>query len=200
LVAVLSTACVGAGDVTVVNMEQELRTSEIREVFALLSEAFTATEFDASPQSPAAVAGLQMAPVPINSSFGVSVPCEAGSVSVAGTANGTLDDQTLEGSLSLQLTWDFDGCAITGSYGTLTVNGKPDISFIANYVIASELMTVAATQNGGFSYSVTDGRSGDCAISLSYDASYNTTTNEETGTVNGAVCGKPAEEFEDFLI
>jgi hypothetical protein len=184
----------------VVNTSQDLRTSEIQDVFTLLSEAFAATEFQASPQSPAAVAGLQMAPVPISSSFDVSVPCESGTVSIAGAADGTLDDQTLQGSLSLQLAWDFHSCVVTGYYGTLTVNGQPDISFMANYVFGSEQMTVDGTQTGGFSYSVSDGRSGTCMIDLSFDASYNATTSEETSTVSGAVCGRSAEEFEDFLI
>lgn len=197
---VFATACVGAGDVTVVNTEEQIRTSEIQDVFTLLSDAFGAADVNVTPQSPAATAGPQLVPVPVNSTFDVSVPCESGAVTVAGSAVGTLDDQTLEGDLSLQITWDFDGCVVTGDYGAITVNGQPDISFIASYVFGQQQMSVNATQAGGFSYSITDGRSGVCLIDLTLGSTYDVATSQEEQTVSGMICGRPAQEFSDYLM
>jgi hypothetical protein len=190
------TACVGAGDVTVVNSEDQLRTSEIQDVLSALSEAFGAV--DVTTNSPAA--GLQLAPVPVNTTFDVSVPCEAGVISVNGTANGSLDDETLEGDLTLQLSWDFVGCVVTSDYGSITLNGNPSIQFAAQYLFGQEQFTVTATESGGFDFATADGRTGVCPIDLSMGMSYNATTAESTENVTGWVCGRPAEEFAAFLL
>jgi hypothetical protein len=197
----LTSACIGAGDsTTVADTEEQLRTAEIQDIFATLSEAFGAAGVDVSPQSPAATAGIQMAPVPMNSTFDVSVPCESGNVIVSGVISGTLDDQTMEGDMSLQLAWEFEACVLTSSYGAITLNGNPSIQFLANYLFGAEQWTVNATQGGGFTYAVTDGRNGSCLIDLTYGATYSLTTGDATESVTGAVCGRSAEEFENFLM
>jgi len=194
----LTAACVGAGDVTVVNNDDQLRTSEIQDVLSALSGAFTTVAVSLPAAS--APEGLQLAPVPINTTFNASVPCEAGSIDVSGSANGTLDDETLEGNLALQFNWDFVGCVLTSDYGPMTLNGNPRIEFAAHYLFGQEQLGVSATESGGFDYATADGRTGLCPIDLTVEVTHSTAAGETTQSVTGSVCGRSAEEFAAFLL
>ncbi len=196
--SVLLAACVGAGDVTVVNDQDQLRPSEIQEVLSALTEAFGTVELDTSAVPRAA--GLQLAPVPVSTTFEATVPCEGGSINISGSANGTLDDETLEGNLTIQFSWSLIGCVLASDYGAITLNGNPSIQFAAEYLIGQEQFSVTASESGGFDFATADGRSGMCAIDVSISLSQSSISGESSQSVVGSVCGRSAEEFAAFLL
>jgi hypothetical protein len=178
-----------------VNSGDELSDAEIQALFNQLGEALG----DVSPSASIVRApdGLQLAEISVDQSVSVTAPCQSGTISVDGSVSGTVDDQTFESDLSMGVTVDFAACSFPSNDLTVTVDGQPDITFQADFLLTQESLSVDGSQRGGFSFTTSDGRAGSCAIDIEFDASY-TTGSAAVSSVSGTVCGRSAAAFEAY--
>jgi hypothetical protein len=95
------------------------------------------------------------------------------------------------------VTVDFAACSFPSNDLTVTVDGQPDITFQADFLLTQESLSVDGSQRGGFSFTTSDGRAGSCAIDIEFDASY-TTGSAAVSSVSGTVCGRSAAAFEAY--
>lgn len=194
----LMAAC--SGDPTGTNAGDPLTPAEIQALFNELGASFS--QINAVPalalQGDApAWAALQSAgdPISVNVDLNQTVPCEQGTIGINGSVNGSIDSETFQGTVSMDFEWTFNDCLVGAEEVTLTVNGDPSIALKADFVFGENEFTTSGTEKGGFSFTVSDGRSGSCAIDLAFETSVNTETNAISATVSGSVCGQSAEEF-----
>ena len=185
------TAC--GNDPLGVNSGDQLSSLEIQSVFNAMWAAFSS---GGVASSPAGAPGVGLVPIPINQSFTFSADCPlGGSIGIDGSANGQIDDQTLEGNLSMTFTYTLNECAVTANDITVTVSHNPEIVFEGGFTYSQDLLTVDGTERGGFEYVASDGRQGSCAIDLSFSVSYNSGTQTSTASVTGEVCGLSVDQF-----
>ncbi len=142
---------------------------------------------------------LSTAAEPINVNLDVTVPCQSGgNIGLDGSMNGDVDTQTGEGSVDVDFKWIINGCVVPTQSTTVTVQGDPHIQFAATFTFSQDSFSMDGTQAGGFSFTTGDGRSGSCAIDLSFQSSVNYTTNAVTGSFNGTICGISGSGFQTF--
>jgi hypothetical protein len=195
LAFVLGTAS-ACGDPTGTNSGDPLTNEEIAEVLSVLSETFGS--ISAIPNfslhgQPAAEAPVAFRTVPVNADFNESAGCPAGgNISLEGSVDGDVDDETFVGSIDVELTWDFNSCAVTTETTTITLNGDPHITFEGSFDFSETTFEVSGTEKGGFSYTAADGRAGSCAIDVTFSSSVNTATNAVNSSFSGTVCGQTA--------
>ena len=194
----LMAAC--SGDPTGTNSGDPLTAGEIQALFNELGASFS--QINAVPalalQGDAPTwAALQSAgdPVSVNVDINQSVPCEQGTISINGSVDGSIDTETFLGTITMDFVWNFNECMVSTETTSFTVNGDPNIALEADFVFGENEFTTSGTEKGGFSFTVSDGRSGSCAIDLAFNTSVNTETNAISSTVSGTVCGQSADAF-----
>ncbi len=190
-------ACGGDGP-TGTNSGDELTQAEIQAVFNELGTAMASFGLGEPPSAgPSASAGS----VPFEADFNQSAACtEAGTVSLRGSVNGDFDDETNVGDMSMDLFLDFNACQFSSETTTFTVDGDPEIQFMADLAFTSTTVSIEGFQQGGFRFSTSDGRAGSCAIDLTFSSSLNSETSEVSSTVSGTVCGQSAAQFEPVAL
>ena len=195
------TLMVGAcgGDATGINSGDELTTEEVAAVMAALASGFDSVGVAAQimseeiSASDIARVGPVLAPISVNESFDVSIPCESGTLDLGGSMSGTIDDETFAMDVVLGATWDPKGCVVSDGTTTFTVDGAPRVEVSVDMTSTEDALTLNGTEIGGFSYTSSDGRSGSCAI----DVTFSIVTGEQsvTSEVSGTVCGLEGSAF-----
>lgn len=155
--------------------------------------AFQGWGFDqaAASRVPAPGAGVSMslAGVPINIDWAVSVSTacdEGGTFGVDGAISGSIDDQTLAGSLTLDVATSMTDCGFLAEEQVFTFNTNPDlqlegsVSWDQNGLVG----TSTFTYNGGLDWAAADGRSGSCTFNVSVSLAQ-----DGAETASGTVCG-----------
>jgi hypothetical protein len=199
VLALFGVAACGGDDPLGVNSGDQLTPTEIQSLFDAMSAAFASG--GVSPSAPATSSGISLAPIPVDQNFTFSAACPlGGTIGVSGSANGEIDDQTLAGDLSMSFTYQINGCVVSSSDITFTVNHNPAITFGADFVFTQDQMSIDGSQRGGFEFVSSDGRSGSCAIDLTFSASYNSGTQTSTASASGTVCGQSADQLTPFDI
>lgn len=192
----LGTAC--GGSPTGINSGDPLTAEEIGELLSVLSESFGG--IGAVPNlSHTGIAvdrpTINFQSVPVNADFNETVSCPGGgNLGLQGKMDGNVDDQTFEGSIDLEFKWSINSCVVSTETTTFTVDSDPDIEFDGTYVFTETTFSMSGTEKGGFSFSASDGRSGSCAIDLSFETSFDT-QGSASGSFSGTVCGVDANEF-----
>lgn len=121
----------------------------------------------------------------------ISAMCPAGgSVSVSGSYGQTVFSTTVD------LTQNINGCGIPLADVTVTLDGDPDIGIAGEITGGGPEVSVSVELDGGFTYSVSDGRSGACEVMVSLSGTFNLETFEENiEAVSGTICGFAASGF-----
>lgn len=189
--AVFASGC-GSDGLVGVNSGDELTPGEIQALFNELGTAFAGLDFGAAPLQ----AGGGAATVPIDENFSQSAPCESGSISVSGSVEGQVDDQTFEADLHVDFTMGFNSCVVSSDVTTVTLNNPPGIEFTGDFVIGQTEFSISGHESGGFDFVTSDGREGSCAIDLTFSASFDSSGGASTSTVSGSVCGVDASSFD----
>ena len=102
--------------------------------------------------------------------FKQSHPCpKGGSITPDITLQGSIDLAARSVSMELKGTETPKDCAFLVKANTITVNGDPDLAIAAHVAIANGVPSDPMTfsQEGGLSWSSSDGRSGTCSIKVS---------------------------------
>ena len=192
--ALTVSAC--GGDPTGVNSGDPLTSAEVAAVISAIGSAFESAGAAAQRVSTVGFDGASAGqdPVAINENFDVSVPCESGTVQVSGSISGTVDDVTSAVDITTDVSWDPNGCVISDDTNTLTVDGAPEIKLVLDMTSTENTLTMNGTETGGFSFTVSDGRSGSCSLDVTF-----TIATDATGidaSVSGTICGLEASAFE----
>ncbi len=188
LTTALTLTVVACGDsLTGVTSGDELSSTEVAAVLAALGSAFETVGAQAAPSQAA---------ISVNTDFDVTVECESGTLKVSGSVAGTFDDETFESDLSTTVRWEPNACVVSDeSTGkTFTVDGAPRVELVLDITTTLESVTVSGTQEGGFSYTSSDGRTGSCAMDVTF--SIVTTESSVDATVTGTICGLAASGFD----
>jgi hypothetical protein len=194
VVAALALAAAACGDGPTQTTGDPLAEAEVQElaaeIFADLGGFFTGN-FAARETAilPAGLSLSSMAPVPVSLTIDESGPCGGdGTASVNGSIEGTVDDETGAGNLELDITQSFSNCVIAGSAHTYTISGEPNIRLTGTFESDGESsLSMSFTLEGGFAFSVEDGRAGTCGIDVTAEMTVNGTT--LSSTANGTICG-----------
>lgn len=127
-------------------------------------------------------------PITIDYAVDVSSACPlGGAIGVAGAISGSIDDQTLAGSLSLDFATSATSCAFVEEETRFTLDTNPDLvlsgafSFDQGELVGDAVFTYV----GAVSWATDDGRSGSCTYDVSVTASASGSL-VESGTVCGA--------------
>jgi len=186
------TAC---GDNPVgINSGDELTDTEIQAIFNAFGGAMDGVGTSASRVAPQD--GIQMAEITVDQSVNVSAGCDlGGEISLSGSVEGTVDDETFASNLEMGIGVQFDACVIPSDQNTVSVDG--DIQFDSHVVIDEGSFSVDGSQLGGFEFTTNDGRIGSCAIDIDFSASLSEGTSAQS-SVTGTVCGRSASQFEAY--
>jgi hypothetical protein len=177
-----------------VNSGDELSDAEIQAIFNALGGAFDDIDVSASVAAP--VDGIQMAEIHVDRSVNVSAPCAlGGEISLNGSVDGTVDDETFASDIEMEVGVQFDACAVASDQNTLTVDGE--VQYDSHVVLSETEFSADGSQVGGFEFTTNDGRSGSCAIDIDFSASYTEGTSAQS-SVSGTVCGRSASQFEAY--
>ena len=177
-----------------VNSGDELTDAEIQAIFNEFGEAFS--NVNASAHVAAPVDGIQMAEIHVDHSVDVSAPCAlGGEITLDGSVDGTVDDETFASDIEMEVGVQFDACGVEAEQNTLTVDG--DIQFDSHIVLSETEFSADGSQVGGFEFTTNDGRSGSCAIDIDFSASYIEGESAQS-SVSGTVCGRSASQFEAY--
>lgn len=178
-------------DATGVTSGDELTSAEVAVVIAALGSAFDSVGVAAQQ---VAAAGPALAAINISENFSLSVPCESGTLDVSGSMDGTVDDQTFAMDATLEVSWDPNGCVVSDDINTFTVDGAPRVTVTLDISSSEDIVSISGTETGGFSFTSSDGRSGSCAIDVTF--SLVTTATSVDSTITGTICGLQASSFE----
>jgi hypothetical protein len=182
------------GDPVGVNSGDELTDTEIQAIFNAFGGAFSSV--GASAHASAPLDGMQMAEIDVDQEVNVSAPCNlGGEISLNGSVDGTVDDETFASNLEMEVGVQFDACGVASDQNTLTVDGE--IDFYSHVVLNDGSFSADGWQRGGFEFATNDGRSGSCAIDIEFSASYTEGTSAQS-SVTGRVCGRSASELEAY--
>ncbi len=183
-VALTAVAC---GDPTGVNSGDGLTAAEVVIVIAAFGSAFESVGI--APQAaPAQV------PIPVDESFDASIPCESGTLEVSGSVMGSIDDKTFDMDVTTVVSWDPNACVVGDGTNKFTLDGAPRVDLVLDMTSTQDALTWNGTETGGFSFTSSDGRSGSCALDVTF--SIVTTLSGSTSTVTGTICGLDASIFE----
>ncbi|MBI2401953.1 MAG: hypothetical protein HYV20_04310 [Gemmatimonadetes bacterium] len=178
LVAGASAACGGPS---------ELSSDEAAELTAELAGAGITGASSGLAGSPAQSGQLEATPIPFSRTVSHTQSCSGGgSISVSGSLSGSIDSETHDGSLSLNVTQSFTDCRITRGGKDFTVSGSPNLQLSGTITIVNGLPSGPQTLSftGAFRWSAADGRSGSCDIDLTISWSL-----ASPSTVTGTACG-----------
>jgi hypothetical protein len=190
----LSLAACG-GDGPTANSGDELSEAEMNEIAAEMFDGLAGLisgDFDIHRSTllpPGLSLSLSRLSVPINISIDESGPCEGGgTVSLEGSVDGDVDDESGAGELHLDVTQTVDGCDVVGELHTYTVTTEPNLHLTGDFE-SDGGDTFSASMNlvGGFAFIVDDGREGTCGVDV-------TVTVEVEGqnfsaSAQGTICG-----------
>lgn len=157
---------------------------------ALGVAAFVATSTEGAAGTSMSQTGpdMQNPPVSFTHTHESSHPCPSGgSVAVAFTLSGTVDQETQSLVADLEGSHTHTGCAFPHNGLTITIDANPAVDFAASLATAngqpSEPFT--HTVEGSFNWNASDGRSGSCSITYSAVTDFL----QRSRTVEGSVCG-----------
>lgn len=192
--AVAVAAC--GGGPTGVNEGDPLELEEIQALFDELSAAFVQAGVGPTQSRRYDLPEMQVltSSVPIDASIDISVPCTGGTITLDGSVDGDIDDETFEGDMSMEFTWGINDCDVTTETTTFTVTGE--IAFEGDFTFTESLVTMSGREQGGISFTADDGRSGSCAFDVSFEASISDTSGSYE--VTGQVCGRDVSDLEPF--
>lgn len=173
----------------------ELTNAEVVAFVDVFFGAFDAAEADIDAQE-AAAAPAQV-PQSFNFSAEVSVPCESGSLDVTGTIAVTFDDVTEYEDGRFEVSINPMSCLVGEGTNTFTLDGDPRVDIVVDFTVDGDGEHIEGTMNGGFSFESSDGRSGSCAIDVSFSFVSDGVSVGVT-TVSGTICGLNADTFEAF--
>jgi hypothetical protein len=179
---------------------EELTDAEVAAFVDVFFGAFDAAEADIDAQE--AAAAPAQAPQSFNFSAEVSVPCESGSLDVTGTIAVTFDDVTEHEDGRFEVSINPMGCVVsegtnTSGTSTFTIDGDPRVDIVVEFTVDEDGEHVEGSMDGGFSFESSDGRSGSCAIDVSFSFVSDGVSVGVT-TVSGTICGLNADTFEAF--
>jgi len=197
---ILLAGCGGDEALVGVNSGDELSDVEIQDLFNQLGTTIGGIG-DPTPHVVAAQEGPTRAPagtINIDQSVSETVACEAGNIGVSGKVEGSVDDETFESDLALQITMNFNGCAVSSETNTITLSNPPGLRYDLDFLMGQTSFSTSGTQTGGFNFVTSDGRQGSCAIDLDFDVSYDMDGGNYSSTVTGEVCGRSAAGFEPY--
>ena len=165
----------------------ELTSTEVAAVLAAFGSTFES-----------AASGAQAAPAQVTESvdetFDVSVPCESGSIAVSGSITGSADVETFISDLTTTVSWDPNACVVGQGTNTFTLDGAPGVELVLHLTSTQVALTLTGTETGGFSYTSSDGRSGTCALDVTFSIA--TTPTGVERIVTGTICGLEAGVFQ----
>ena len=183
-----------SGDPVGVNSGDELTDTEIQAIFNALGDAIGG--IDASAHRVAPLDGIQMADIDVSQDISVSSQCNlGGEISVDGSVDGTVNDETFASDIEMEVGVQFDACGLETDQNTVSVDGG--IDYYAHVVLSDGSFSADGTQEGGFSFTTDDGRTGSCAIDIDFSASY-TEGESVQSSITGTVCGRSADQFNAY--
>lgn len=125
-------------------------------------------------------------------SFTLTRSCPAGgSLTVAGTVNGELDQETRSGTINVEKTIALNECARSRGEHTLTLNTAEDAPISVEGVIevqSGHHVSGSFTKQGSFTWSKSNGDSGSCELDLAI--TWSRDGNTFTHTVTGTICSR----------
>lgn len=130
-------------------------------------------------------------PISIDWSLGVSTQCDqGGTFDASGAITGSIDDQTLAGNLTLDITTSMTDCAFTADQTIVTFNTNPDLQLNGStaWNQAGLVGSSTYTYAGGLDWSAADGRSGSCTFDVVV-----TLAQDGTQTATGTVCNRTVD-------
>lgn len=191
----LSLAVLAAcGDDPAAPSGDELSASEAAAISEfLVGQSLEGWSFDevGGPSASVAPSGSVGAPVTIDFSTEATIGCpEGGTVSLSVDIDGSIDDQTQSGTLSLFLVEALDGCAFPAEGTVFTLDTSPDLTLDGDFAwdagqpVGEQSFSFA----GGVQWSAADGRAGSCTVDLQVTLLEDGST-VESGTVCGSTLG-----------
>lgn len=175
----------GCGDAT---GSDALTSDEAAGLTAQMAGAGVAGAGSGIAGSPARASGLEAVPVPINVTVNHTQSCQGGgSINMTGSVSGSIDSETQDGTLSVNITQSITDCRLTEAGKEFTVSGNPNLQVTGNVTIVGGQPsgTQTLTFTGAFQWSANDGRSGSCEIDITINWSPTTASASVTGTACG---------------
>jgi hypothetical protein len=134
--------------------------------------------------------GPALAPYDYSASWDGTATCPAGgNVAVAATIDHTGDDETGESTIEMVFTQVHNACVVTGSEGTFTLTGNPNL--VVDLLLENDgegLSSFEGDISGGLDWQH-DGRDGTCSIAYAFSGTNNLNTGGASWSVSGNVCG-----------
>jgi len=153
----------------------------------LVGEAFSGWDFSQLNGGGGGAALQSGTPVEIDFAVDVASECpEGGTIGVSGAIQGTIDDQTLAGDLSLEVITSATECGIVAEGTGFTIDTNPDLTLSGDFSFADGALVGESTftYTGAVQWASEDGRSGGCT----YDVSVAVSPGGSSVT-SGTVCG-----------
>ena len=177
----------GPGD-TLTDNEASLISAQISNVTiaALNSQTTSAGPASAPSLASSFESANALASVPINFQYSSTHSCPVGGRAGAnGSLTGSIDNETGNGVLWLQIIFTYTDCAFSVGTRDVTVNGNPSLTLTGtfNFLGGQPATQQTLRLSGALSTNVI----GFCAISLTMNVA---TAGTGTTTVSGTVCGR----------
>jgi hypothetical protein len=127
------------------------------------------------------------APVTFDWAVDVTTPCDqGGTFDIDGAISGTIDDQTLAGSLQVNVATSLTNCGLMLEGQVFTFNTDPALQFSGSNTFDAEGLVGTSTYTyvGGLGWAAADGRSGNCQFDVRV-----TLQADGAQAATGTVCG-----------
>lgn len=163
-----------------------------------LAAEIGATSSDALGVPAASVSGSSRSaaaaePFDIDRTLSVEAPCPlGGTVSIDGTLALSWDGATESGSVDAEATMVHDDCGVRVEGGTLTLDGRPDLTVASEFAWAhgEQTLPLRVTHAGSVAWARDSGEAGTCEVSLVAV----TDLVARRRTVEGTLCGFRVDE------
>ena len=137
--------------------------------------------------------GMANSGVPVTLNFSVEATQECpggGELGIAGSIQGTIDDETASGTLSLAVTTSISSCMFTEEGTSFTVSTNPDLELRGDIAWQNDepVGTQTFTYTGGLNWSTDDGRAGSCSFNVLIQQAQDGSV-VESGTACGTTLG-----------
>lgn len=126
-------------------------------------------------------------PVPLRVDYSHTHSCPVfGRIGVTGTLSGSIDSESGDGVVWLQVTETLTDCTFESG---VVVNGSPSLTLTGNFTFlgGAPATQQSLTLSGGFRWNFDGGGSGFCAVALTMNLA---TAGSGNTTVSGTVCGR----------
>jgi hypothetical protein len=166
------------------------------EALAVTAQVLASGESVTSSINATASAGDQStaaAPTTFTHTYQSSHPCPSGGhVAFDLTVEGSFDPEAHAFEVDVEGSQTHDDCAFPHNSLVITVDGNPDIDFIARAAANNGQPSEPYTANvsGGFRWSTSDGRTGTCTVTIASVTDFAA----KRRTVEGNVCGHTVNE------